>query len=117
MLFVSLHDIFVKHISKKITIWFGNNVTSRKEAHAGPQVKHIKSYKLRDVIGITHKENVVEVIAGRTDAKKGEKEWLKHYPAALSQVIGGLTREEKETASELMEKWNAEGPSDDKKRK
>ena len=114
MLFISLHDIFVKHISKKITIWFGNNVTSRKEAHAGPQLKHIKSY---NVIGITDKENVVEVILGRTDAKKGEKEWLKHYPAALSHVIGGLTREEKETASELMEKWNAEGPSDDEKRK
>ena len=62
------------------------------------------------MIKTTHKDIIHDVIAEKTDARSGHKDWLPYYPAALTEVLEGLSEEELQEAEETLEKWNAEGP-------
>lgn len=57
----------------------------------------------------THKDKIHELVAKATKAEPGHKDWLPHYPAALTQVLEGLTEEEREEAEKTLEEWNEDG--------
>jgi hypothetical protein len=92
---------------KKIGVWFGNNVA--KKDKSTQQKSKQKPFTIRDVIKNTHKDQVLGLIAEKTDAPVGNKEWLPHYPGALTQVIENLTAEEMATAEAALDEWNENG--------
>jgi hypothetical protein len=72
-------------------------------------MKHTKNFTIRDVIKTTHKEQIHQIVAEVTDAKPGHKHWLPHYPAALTQVVEGLSEADLHDAQNTLEEWNDKG--------
>jgi hypothetical protein len=60
------------------------------------------------VIKRTHKAKIDEIIAQKTDESAGNPGWLRHHPAAVSQVIEELTEGELEEAEEKRRAWAEE---------
>jgi hypothetical protein len=71
----------------------------------------VKKYTTKEVAAKLHNEQLLEIINEQTNAPSGSKDWLRHYPAALTQLFEALTDEELATCQETMERWNKEGPS------
>ena len=92
---------------KKIRVWFGNNI-AKKDKSTQQKSKH-KHFTIRDVIKNTHKDQVMGLIAEKTNAPVGKKEWLPHYPGALTQVIENLTAEEMATVEATLDEWKKNG--------
>ena len=98
--------VYERGHEKRITTWFGNNV-SKRDGSETPKPKHGKLFTIRDVIRNTRKEDIHKLIAKETNAPAGHKDWLPHYPAALTQVLDGLTEAEMEEAEKEVKKWNS----------
>jgi hypothetical protein len=74
-----------------------------------PKPKHTRSFTLRDVVKSTHKERIQELISSKTNEPAGHKDWLRHHPAAVSQVMEELTEAETEVAENVLKEWLEEG--------
>lgn len=48
-------------------------------------------------------------------AKSGSRDWLKHYPDAVTYVISKLSREEQAEVDRAITEWELSGPPDDVK--
>ena len=71
----------------------------------------VRQYTTKEVAAKLHKEQLLNIIAEQTDSPLGSKDWLRHYPAALTALYQGLTEEELLTCQQSMELWNKEDPS------
>ena len=58
-----------------------------------------------------YKDRIQAIIAESTEEASGTKDWLHHYPAALTSVFKALTEVELAECHETMEEWNKQGPS------
>jgi hypothetical protein len=70
---------------------------------------HTKNFTLRDVIKHTHKDDIHSIVSEVTDAQPGHKDWLRHYPAALTQVIENLSEDERIEAEKILDQWTDDG--------
>ena len=93
---------------QKITNWFNNNAPRHKGSKEA-KAKHVKTCTVRDVIKVSHQEQIHALIAQETKEASGSADWLKHYPAALSKIMENLTEAELEEAEDTMKEWNEEG--------
>jgi hypothetical protein len=95
---------------QKIFNWFGNNVSKKKSPEGtvqSPKKGTKKSFTIRDVVKVTHKEKIYAAISEETDAPPGQPEWLRHYPTALTAIIDGLTEAELENVEDTAQEWTS----------
>ena len=60
----------------------------------------------------------VSALASRqSNAAPGTLAYLAAYPEALTTILEGLSKEEKQAIQKLAYEWNEEGPPDEQKRK
>jgi hypothetical protein len=64
---------------------------------------------VRDVITRTHQDKIHALVATKTKDKVGQGNWIGFYPAALNQVLAGLTKKEREQAEREAEEWTETG--------
>jgi hypothetical protein len=105
------------NILQKISNWFGNNVAKKKNIEEGSSKKKEKTlFSVRDVVKVTHKSDVHNLIATRTDDPIGQGSWIGHYPSALTEIIKKLSEKELEEAEKMAEEWSNEGAPKDVQR-
>lgn len=61
------------------------------------------------MIRSTHKDRIEEVISTKTNESAGHRDWLRYYPAAVTEVMAELTEGEMEEAEEILKEWMEEG--------
>ena len=76
-----------------------------------------KTYKLRDAVTSLFSAKIAEILKDRDAGPPGGKTYLAMYPTVLSEVVKGLTLEERQQAIEISEAWNRDGAPDDLKKK
>jgi hypothetical protein len=92
---------------QKIWNWFGNNVAKiNQPGESAPKKRGKKVFSARDVVKSTHKERILDLVSMKTDRPMGHKDWLKHYPSALTKVMQALTQDELAEAETLADQWN-----------
>jgi len=69
-----------------------------------------KTFSVRDVVKVTFKDRIYDLVSKETDQSVGHKNWIKHYPTALSNVIDELTETELAEAESTAEEWNNNRP-------
>jgi hypothetical protein len=89
--------------------WFFNNVAKKKDPAEGSKRKSGKTFSSRDVVIVTHRDQIYALIDTRTEESVGQKNWLSLYPQALSDVLAGLSSEELAEAERLAEEWSDKG--------
>jgi hypothetical protein len=97
---------------QKIWNWFGNNTAKKNLTGDGPPKKTGKKlFTVRDVVKASHKDQIHAAVSEETDEQVGHPDWLKHYPAALTKIMSGLTEEQLAEAAREAEKWNDDRPT------
>jgi hypothetical protein len=111
-----LKDIRLIHclnISQKVPNWFGNNAAKLKQPdvnsvkNAG---KKLKVFSARDVVKLSHQEQIRDLISQKTDDQPGFGGWISHYPGAVTTVMAGLSDAELKEAEETAKGWNENRP-------
>jgi hypothetical protein len=93
---------------QKIFNWFGNNVSKKKSPEGTVPKKGNKiAFTIRDVVKVTHKDQIYASILEETDATPGQPEWLKLYPTTLTKTIKNLTEDELAEAEAMAEEWSS----------
>ena len=70
----------------------------------------------RFVIGYNHQADLNVMIAEASGgAASGSAEYLRHYQPALKRLVDSKSEGEIKAAAEQADKWNADGPSPEKK--
>ena len=64
----------------------------------------------------SYKDQILAAVSEETDEPAGHPDWLKHYPAALTKIMSGLTEEQLAEAEREAEKWNDDRPTKDAQR-
>lgn len=99
---------------QKISTWFQNNTKSDSADKEPEDKRGVRSYvrasTAKDAAASLYKDRVHDLIKEKTDSPSGSKDWISHYPAALSKVFLELDEEELERCDETMEEWNKNGP-------
>jgi hypothetical protein len=88
--------------------WYSNNVAKRKNP-PGKKKADKMDFSVRDVVKITHREQIHALVAEHTNDGPGETDWLRNYPAALSRLMKGLSEEELADAQNTADQWANEG--------
>jgi hypothetical protein len=98
---------------QKISNWFGNNAGkfSQPDVNALKTAgKKTRMFSVRDVVKLSHKEQIREIISQKTEDGPGSSDWLSYYPGALTAVINGLTEDEVTEAENEARRWNEDRP-------
>jgi len=98
---------------QKISNWFGNNAGkfSQPDVNASKNAtKKTRAFSVRDVIKVSHKEQIRAIISEKTEDQPGSGDWLSYYPGTLTNVINGLMEDELATAEDEARRWNEDRP-------
>ena len=63
------------------------------------------------MVKASYKDEIHAAVSEETDEPVGHPDWLKHYPAALTKIMSGLTEEQLAEAAREAEKWNNDHPT------
>ena len=77
----------------------------------------MKSYTTCKVVTALFRNEIHVIVAEKTSANPGERDWLKHHPAAVTQVMNGLNKEEMAEMEATRDEWNSEGPDQEEKQR
>lgn len=107
----------ISHL-QKVEGWFKNNQPSKRtpamQARTGgsprPSGKNKwgKKYTFRQGVMTLYREVINDMISEKT-ASKESGERLQFHPVVVTELINGMTQEQKDDVTATVEKWNQEG--------